>query len=356
MTFENDLAFLESKGVVFAQKPNGYLPAEFKDNYDKFLSHYNRAANAMRANDAFPDFPSNTMTNDGIPWFLGNYVDPDVIETLFTPMQATLIAYEVKYGDWTTKTAMFTRKEYKGNPVSYGDFDNGGNVNVNYNFLYRQSYQYQTYAQWGEFQLAKLGLARLNYASDLQEAVALAFNKFQNKSYLFGIEGLANYGLMNDPSLSAPITPHSIDGKVKWKDKDPVQIYNDILLLWSQLKLQTQGYVGTNDPLKLSLSPQSAGLLNSANGFDKSTMALLRTNFTKLEIIEVPEFATDAGELVQLQPLQVRRQEVSHTAYNDKMRSFAIEVYGSHYKQKYTAGTFGAVIKLPLAIAQMLGV
>ena len=55
-------------------------------------------------------------------------------------------------------------------------------------------------------------MARIDWANRQRIASVLTLNKFQNKSYFFGIEGLANYGLLNDPSLSAPIAPIAADG------------------------------------------------------------------------------------------------------------------------------------------------
>lgn len=74
-------------------------------------------------------------------------------------------------------------------------------------WLPRQSYHFQTFTRWGERELDMYGAARIGWAAELNVASALTLNKFQNKSYFYGIAGLANYGLLNDPSLSAPITP-----------------------------------------------------------------------------------------------------------------------------------------------------
>lgn len=65
------------------------------------------------------------------------------------------------------------------------------------------------------------GAGRIGYAAELNVASALVLNKFQNKSYFYGIAGLENYGLLNDPSLSAPVTPAATGsgGSVTWQLK-----------------------------------------------------------------------------------------------------------------------------------------
>ncbi|STD85207.1 Uncharacterised protein [Escherichia coli] len=60
----------------------------------------------------------------------------------------------------------------------------------------RQSYHFQTFTVWGERELEMYGAARIGWAAELNVASALTLNKFQNKSYFYGIAGLTNYGLL----------------------------------------------------------------------------------------------------------------------------------------------------------------
>lgn len=79
-------------------------------------------------------------------------------------------------------------------------------TSANVNWVPRQSFHYQTHTRWGERELDLYGAGRIGYAAELNVASALVLNKFQNKSYFYGIAGLENHGLLNDPSLSAPVT------------------------------------------------------------------------------------------------------------------------------------------------------
>ncbi|MGT3185653.1 DUF2184 domain-containing protein, partial [Yersinia enterocolitica] len=76
------------RGVENAQ----YLKPEFADNY-------------QMAMDAQPSLV--TSPNSGIPAYFTNYVDPELIRVLVTPMKAAEIIGEVKKGDWTTITSQF---------------------------------------------------------------------------------------------------------------------------------------------------------------------------------------------------------------------------------------------------------
>ncbi|KAG1240806.1 hypothetical protein G6F68_017303 [Rhizopus microsporus] len=98
--------------------------------------------------------------------------------------------------------------------------------------------------EWGERELEMAGLAKINWASELNIASALVLNKFQDNSYFFGIAGLQNYGLLNDPNLSAPIAPGATGtgSGTLWSTKDGQQIYDDISQrLYNQLVQQTNG-------------------------------------------------------------------------------------------------------------------
>src|SRR5487761_105863 len=214
---------------------------------DAQLQRTEKERGGLLAMDAQPELV--TISNSGIPAFLSTYIDPKVIEVLVAPMKATdIVGEETKNGDWTLETSMFPVVESTGFVSSYGDYSETGISGANVNWVQRQSYTYQVITQWGERELDKMGLARIDWANRQRIASVLTLNKFQNKSYFFGVEGLANYGLLNDPSLSAPITPISEGGLITWAQKatDPngaLYVYNDIKALYGQLVSQANGLV-----------------------------------------------------------------------------------------------------------------
>lgn len=212
--------------LIYAEREFGIvLPGDDADFLDSRFDAYR--SNYSLAMDAAPQLV--TTSNSGIPAFLTNYYDPEVINVLVTPMKAAEILGETKKGDWTTATASFPMIESTGFVSSYGDYSNNGRTGANANWEYRESYHYQTVTRWGEKELARYGEAQINYAAELNVSSALTLAKFQNKSYFFGIAGLKNYGMLNDPALSTPITPlDDGNGKLQWDDKDAEAIYNDI--------------------------------------------------------------------------------------------------------------------------------
>jgi Uncharacterized protein conserved in bacteria (DUF2184) len=316
------------------------------------------ARNYAIAQDAQPVLV--TTSNAGIPSFLTTYIDPAFIDVLVAPMRAAEIAgEEVKKGDWLTETAMFPVVESTGEISSYGDYSADGVAGTNFDFPQRQSYTYQVITQWGERELERAGLARINYANQLNIASALTLNKFQNKSYFFGVSGLQNYGLLNDPNLLAPIAPTSEAGAILWSNplKDALGVLADVAALFAQLQLQANGLVELDTKMTLAMSPGSeANGLTKTTSFNVNVADLIKKNYPNMTVKTAPEYATASGNLLQLYADSIDGQRTAAVAFTEKMRAHPMKVELSSFKQKKSQGTFGAIIYRPFLIAQMLGV
>lgn len=300
--------------------------------------------------DAQPELV--TVANAGIPGFLTNWVDPKLIEVLVSPMKAARIYGEEKKGDWTTEDIYFSVIESQGEVSSYGDFSANGSVEINANFPQRQCYHYQTFTQWGEREMAKAALAKIDQASRLNIASVLLLNKFQNASYFFGIAGLQIFGGLNDPTLFTPIS-----STVAWNtETDPVVIYDDIRRLFQQVVAQSNGVVELDDNVRITLamSPTNQVNLKKANQFNESVMSLLKTNFPNIRFETAVEYSTQAGELVQMIVENVEGQETVTCSFTEKLRAHAVVQDTSSWKQKKSQGTSGTVVFRSFLIAQML--
>lgn len=328
----------------------GFLPRLVHDTYNGRDEAVGKEFGGIDqvAFDAQPDLV--TTSNAGIPAFLSNYLDPALIEVLVSPMVAAQILGETKKGDWVTSVATFIVVESDGQVSAYGDYSNAGNADSNVNFPQRQSFHYQVFTQWGEKELAITGLAGIDLASRKNVASALVLNKFQNKSYFFGIAGLQNYGLLNDPALLPPIVP-----AVTFAAGTADQVYSGVLALFSQLVSQAGGLVDQSTPMTLVLSPGNMVNLSKTNQFGLNVYDLITKNFPNLKIIVAPEYSTASGELAQLIVTEFEGQETGTAAFTEKMRAHAVVVGSSNFSQKKSQGTWGAIIFRPALIAQMLG-
>lgn len=333
-----DHAQFAARGIVIPMAVD-YLPDDLS------------RSNFAYAMDAQPALV--TTSNAGIPAYLANYLDPKLIEVLVTPMNAAKIVGEGKKGDWVTKTATFPVIESTGQTSAYGDYSESGRSGANANFPQRQQFVFQTITEWGEQELEDAALAKIDWAARMNIASALTLQKYQNKTYFFGVAGLQNYGLLNDPNLLATISP---SGAAAWSTKDGAGVYADILALFTQLQVQLRGNVTTKDRMVLAMSPEISTNLNKTNQYNVNVEDQLKKNFPNMRMEVAPEYNTAGGQLVQMIVESIDGQDTATCAFGEKMRAHAIIRAMSSFKQKKSAGTWGTVIYRPIAIAGMLGV
>lgn len=341
---QHQIDFLASQGVTFAP---GIRPFEVQPGWGQNLN---------LAMDAQPQLV--TTPNAGVPAFLANLIDPQLITVLFSPMNAAKIFGEVSKGDWTTLSTQFPVVESAGEVTSYGDYNNNGNTSANVNWVPRESYLYQTVTQYGELELERYGLAQIDYKSQLDISSALTMNKFQNRTYFFGVAGLINYGALNDPDLPAPILPNvKTGGGLTWGFNTPAQeIYGDIQKLFQKLQLQSNGLLTMDEKMTLALSPEAAVYLNNVSQYNVSVRQTIRENFPNLRIETAPEYATEAGQLMQMFIDSYEGVETAYCAFNSKMRAHPVIPDLSSFKQKKSGGTWGWIGRRPVFVAQMLGI
>ncbi len=356
--FRADRAYLEERGVAWqpGTEPSGYVTTEMMRNYHIAM-------------DALPTLV--TDPNSGVPAMLTTLIDPNVYEILFAANKAADILGEVRKGTWLDQTAMFPVAEATGEVSTYGDYSENGTAGVNTNWPQRQAYLYQIIKEYGELELERAGLARINWVSEIDKAAALNLNKFANLTYFRGVSGLQNYGLLNDPNLSASITPATkAGGGTAWfSNNSPLatanEVYNDILALYAALVSQTAGLVQMDTPLKLALGTQNAVALKFTNTFGLTVSDMLDKTFPGLKIESAVQYnaysttntqGNPAGNLMQIIADSVEGQQTGYCAYNEKMRSHPIIRGTSSFKQKVTAGTWGAVLRFPAGIASMVGI
>lgn len=359
--FREHKAMLQAKGVVLPFSMQRYLTDQEK-------------AQGVLAYDASAGVPGplSTDPNAALPWMLTSAIDPEIIRIIFSPLEFAEILGERKAGVWTEQTRFFPIVESTGEVSSYDDFVNNGRAGANFNYPQLQSYLFQTILQYGELQVDRAGLAKINWVSELGLAAADLLNRFQNLSYAFGVQNLQNYGIMNSPYLSASLTPAlKAWGGTSWFDNgSPAatanEVYNDIVAMVTQLVAQTNGAMDIKSPMTLAMSPQSEIAMTFANSFGVYVEALMKKGYPNLKVKTAPQYGAQstnnpqgfstAGNYIQLIADKIQGQTVAYCAYNEKMRSHKIVPELSSWKQKQTSGTWGTVIRSPAAIVQMLGV
>lgn len=345
--FAQDAAILERDWGIINNFAIDYLPDEFKHNF----------ALAM---DAQPTLV--TGPNSAIPIWATAYQDPEVIRVLQTPNKGASILGEQKKGDWTSQTAFFPVLENTGSVASYGDFNAAGKSDANSNFVQRQSYLFQTVIEYGELEEARAGLSKIAWASELQVSGAKSLDKFMDYAYHFGVTGLQNYGITNDPAFSASLTPATkAYGGVKWVNGGQIvasanEIYNDILALYNELATQAPGLIDQDTKYKFIYPNTVASALAATNAFGITVRAMIKESFPNVDMINDPRYALASGNLIQLIATEIDGKTVGYCAFTEKQRDHRIVLAESSSRQKKTAGTWGAINRYPYAYGTMLGV
>lgn len=375
--WQMDKADMEARGIHLPAVM-AYTPTEWKNNPSAAIDHATRMAH-----DAFGGYGHNSMAmdapplmmtepNSAIPAMLTTTIDPDVFRILFSPNKAAeALGGEVKRGSWIDDVIFFPVVEATGEVSSYGDYNNNGNAGINVNWPARQNYIFQVIKEYGEREVERGGLARVNWVAEIDRAAALTISKFLNLAYLFGIQELQNYGLANEPNLSPALTPSAkAAGGVEWilngvMNATANEIYIDLEALYYQLVLQTGGLVEVDSEMVLLMSPTAGVAMTATNSFGVNIGDLLTKNFPKIEVITVPQYAARsntmpngvaAGEWVQLIAKEVEGQRTAFPAYSERMRAHPVIRGRSSFSQKVSAGVWGTVMRMPGAIASMVGV
>lgn len=298
-----------------------------------------------------------TQTNAGVPGFLTNIIDREVITIVTAPSKFATVFGELKKGTWTDMSATFPMVELAGSVSSYGDFNNNGVVDANGNWVPRQSFRYQTHERYGDLTVDLWGVAGISYKAQLDASVAYVFSRFRNRSYAFGISGLQNYGMLNDPSLIAASTPATkVAGGTTWALATADEEYRDVLALYVQLLAQMSNNIDRDTPMILALSPGREALLSKLSAFNISARTMIQQNFPNLTIVTIPEYSTTGGELMQLILPKYMGQQSAYLSFAEMMRAHRLVPHTSFMDQKFSGATWGAIIRRPLAIAQMLGI
>lgn len=313
-----------------------------------------------------------TTPNSAVPALFTTSVSPKVFKILLAPNKGAEILGEVKQGDWTEQTALFPTIERTFFVSAYGDFSNAGRAGANAMWPQRQSFLFQIIKELGDLEMARAGAAKLNWVATVDEAAADGLARFMNLTYHYGVAGLQNYGLFNEPALTAPLTPSvKAAGGTRWitaanaPNATGNEVFSDIQTMYIQLIAQSNGLVDKSTPMTMALSPESEAAFLSTNQFGINVTDLLKKNMPALKIVTDPLYGAQSasnpqgiagGNLVHLIADTVSGQEAGFCAFNEKMRSHTVVRDLSSYKQKTTAGSYGAVIRQPWAIVQMLGV
>lgn len=290
-----------------------------------------------------------TVANAGIPAMLTTFFVPKWIETVVAPMRLAEALPEKQFGDRTTTNIEFPMYELYGETSSYGDYNDNGIATSNENYEFRQPYAYQINIKIGDIEEERAGAARFSLVERKVNSAQLALNKTQNSVYLYGVQGLKNYGILNDPNLLPDLVG------INWQTATAEQIFVEIQRMYTQLVTQTKGLVTLTDSLTLLLSPIFETYLTKTNQYGLNVYDLVKKNFPNIKIHSVAEYSTATGEKMQLILDSYMGQNTVDLGFVDKLRTHRVDTRSSHYSQKRSQSTIGAIVYYPIFVVGYLG-
>lgn len=311
----------------------------------------------VQAFDAQPSLI--TTPNAGVPNAFTTYYDPKLIEVLLTPNNGVKLYTERRMGDWIDDQVGFPMIESTGETTSYGDFnDGGGRAGANAQWEYRQPYLWQTFTEWGEREAERMGRGKIDWVSRLNISSAINHDKFYNASIFYGIANLQNYGALNDPSLSAALTPSTkAAGGTGWAKAMAQEILADFQAMFTNLQLLTGSNLEMDDELVVGMHSVSENYLANTNSYGLvSAIELVKKTYPNIRIQQAPQFLSGTTYSAQMFAPEIQGQRTIEALFNEKMRAHRMVYATSSAKQKKTSGTIGAAIYRPVGLTIMSGI
>ena len=306
-----------------------------------------------------------TTANSGIPVEVLTSFNERAIKVLTEKRAATEIFAERKFSDRAELIKKFRMIEATGYTQPYSDYSDNGKSGVNYNFIPRENYLFETVIKYGDLEQEMVAKAKANLLADLQASAALNIAIDFNRFYMKGVEGLENYGILNQPNLPVAITAaNGAGGTPQWSTKTGAEIYKDIVAMMSDMASRTGGLVDMTTRYKLVIGASVYPYLAQQNSLGTETvLGMIKRSFPNLEVVVAPEYDDDyvpgtggVQKVAQLIAVEVDGIPTGELGFSEKLSAGRVVPFLSHHAQKFMAGTYGAVIYRPVFVTTMVSI
>jgi hypothetical protein len=177
---------------------------------------------------------------------------------------------------------------------------------------------------------------------------------------LYGIAGLSITGLLNNPNISAALTPDAdASSNTDLYQMNALDMYDNINRLFLEVIQNSGGTVDANSKFVLASSPKMISAIkskrsNALNLPAEAVFDMLKKSYPSLREVMIPETETAAGTEIYLRVEEINGNQTSENITNCMVRVGRIVNELSSQSQKYTAGTGGFTLYYGFAIVKML--
>jgi len=297
---------------------------------------------------------SGTTASNGLPAFLLQSITPKALEVLTQQLNFDRIAEPRKVGEWTDSRIGVPVIEMVGSVSAYGDYTRNSTSTANTDIVYRDTYDFEDTLKMGTKEAETMArMPNVNWKSTKMASVATAIKQEFNRVGFFGKDGKDIYGLLTDPSLPAAETP-----KVKWSTLTPDLLVAAVIDLYKETNIAMANNIelGSSEFILIT-HPDLITAFSTPNQYGLTAQVLLEKFFqSKIEFIFDNGYKDTSGIVtVQFILKKVNGEPTVINAFTDLYRAHNLVQYTSHYEQKVSAATAGAVIQYPQAIRTVVG-
>jgi len=229
-----------------AQKKLGYHINERA--YSALKPGVNFYAQDVAPTNGFIQAP-NTIPSIGVPVQFTQFWDPGFILNITKARKGDALVGRSVVGDQWDNQVVLTQLEVSGSPAPYQDYSNynltGQNLNFGYMSIVRFALGLQSFLQEEETYAKMKQNVTANKRLGVMRGLAILRNQICFYGYNNGLN--TTTGILNDPSLPAPVTlAPGVSGYSNWNNKTFIEIINDIIFLTSTLLVQSGSNIDPN--------------------------------------------------------------------------------------------------------------
>lgn len=302
--------------------------------------------------------------NIGIPWQYLSYIDRVVIRAILAPLTAEQIFPLEVRGPWNTRTAQYTHLEHGGFIADYGDRSHEGGTSFNTHLPNLDFYMFQTIVSVGDLEDADFSSFGFSAMTEKEIAAADIINRALNYMAFFGVNGLNNWGIINNPYANASISvipdPEAANpNTVLFSEMSALGLYNNVRALVMALTRQSMGRITARSKLVLSASPSViVALETAANNYGLLSGDFISKAMPGLSFVAVPEFSEEVNgesEIINLVAPDFAARSTGTLLVNSRMKSHGPVRNISDIEEKKSAGSGGFMLHYPMGMATMIG-
>lgn len=259
--------------------------------------------------------------------------------------------------------------ENTGYAIPYGDMTNLPLSSWNQTFVPRTVVRFESGMRVGNLEEARASRTRVNVSDEKRKScgrdLEIQRNNVGFSGYNSGND--STYGFLNDTGLPAYVTVANsgTGSSTLWSEKDYLEIVQDLLTAFVQLRTQTGDVVDAkNDACTLALPTNAVDYLSTTTDFGYTVYTWLRDNYPKVRVVSAPQLNTANGGSGVFYLYADKISDGLSTDGGDtwiqavpaRFMVQGVQKMVKGYEEGYIMATAGAMCKRPILVTRWTGI